>query len=226
MRIKQYGITLRRVEKRDIELIRRSRNSEAIKQKMIYQEHITKDMQLNWFKSIEKDYNSAYFIIIEKQKKIGLINSKNSGKNKEFSESGIFLFSPEYYNTNTPIIASLIMLSGSFYALNCKYSIIRVLKTNTKALKYNNELGYTIVDEDNNFYILKNTIDKYEKKTKKLRKAITNLYGNSKLEFIAEPIDFELGLQKSIYNDIANIPKEIILKKIEKDNFLKIVLNL
>jgi RimJ/RimL family protein N-acetyltransferase len=224
MRIKQYGVTLRRVEKRDIELIRRIRNSNRIRNNMLFKEHITKEMQLNWFKSIEKDNKSIYLIIIHKQKKIGLINSKYV--NNEFSESGLFLFSEEYYKTNISIIASIIMLSSSFYALNRKTSTIRVLKNNKTALNYNQNLGYKITDEKENYYILENTINSFESKTKNIRKAIKNIYGNSKLEFIAEPIDFSLNLAKSIKKDIANIPPNILIKKTEKQNYIKLVLNL
>ena len=226
MRIKQYGITLRRIEKRDIELIRRSRNSEAIKQKMIYQEHITKDMQLKWFKSIEKSPNQIYYIIIQNRKKIGLINAKNFNVKNKFSESGLFLFSPEYYKTHTPVIASLIMLSSAFYAMNIKSSQIRVLKSNTNALKYNTDLGYFVTEEKGKFLILEITKERFETKTKKLRKAIKNLYGKSQLEFITEPIDYKIGIANKFNKEISNIPKNIILKKIKKENYLKIILNL
>jgi len=226
MRIKQYGITLRRVEKRDIELIRRSRNSEAIKQKMIYREHITKEMQLKWFKSIEKNPNQIYYIIIQNRKKVGLINAKNYNLKNKLTESGLFLFSQEYYNTHIPVIASLIMISTAFYALNENVSYIRVLKTNKKALNYNKSLGYFIDKEKENYYIMKLTKNSFEQKTSKLRKAIKNIYGKNKLEFITEPIDYEIGIGDKFTKEINNIPSKIILKKLKKENYLKIILNL
>jgi len=226
MRLKQYGLTLRRIEKRDIELIRKSRNSEAIKQKMIYREHITKDMQLKWFKSIEKSTNDFYYLIIQNRKKLGLINVKNYKSKNKFQESGLFLFSPENYKTPIPVIASLLMISSAFYALNESQSRVKVLKSNTNAINYNKDLGYFIEEEKDDYYILKITRDSFEKRTKKLRKAIKNLYGKHKFEFIIEPIDYEIGIANKFNTEIANIPKEIILKKIEKNKYLKIILNL
>lgn len=226
MKIKQYGITLRRVEKRDIELIRKKRNSETIKQKMIYRKHITKDMQLKWFKSIEKSPNNIYYIIIQNRKKIGLINAKNFNKKDEFSESGLFLFSPEFYNTQIPVIASLIMISSSFYALHIKNSTIRVLKSNIRAIDYNKNLGYFTTQTKDNYLIMKLTRKSFENKTIKLRKAIVNLYGKSQLEFTIEPIDYKIGIANIFDNEIKSIPQKLIIKKTAKPEYLKIDLRL
>jgi RimJ/RimL family protein N-acetyltransferase len=224
MRVKQYGITLRRVEKRDIELIRKKRNSERIKNKMIYQEYITKQMQEKWFKSIEKNTDSIYYIIIHKRNKVGLIDVKNINKTKE-TEAGLFLFHEKYYNTFIPVIASIILIKVGLYIVKKKdEGFIKVLKSNTNAINYNKSLGYIVIDEINNYYKMMITVPTYEKATKKILKSIEIMYGKSKFEFIFEEIDFKLDLFEP-YRHYMNFLDNIIIKKIEKENYKRFILN-
>ena len=224
MKLKQYGITLRRIESRDIELIRKIRNSETIKQKMIYREHITKNMQQKWFKSIEKDPTSVYYIIIKNRKKVGLINVNNFSIKDKLSEGGIFLFSSKYYNTHIPVIASIIMIKVGLYLLNEKTISVKVLKNNTAAINYNKNLGYIIDNKKENYLSMKLTKESFEKKTERLKKAINNIYGKSNFEFTLEPIDFNLGLFDSYKNYINSFDRYII-RKIEKENYKKFILD-
>ena len=76
MIIKKFGITFKRLEKNDIELLRQWRNAPSISQYMEYREHITPEMQEEWFESVNNN-NNLYFIIEYKGKKIGPTNGKD-----------------------------------------------------------------------------------------------------------------------------------------------------
>ncbi len=225
MRIKQYGVTLRRIEKRDIELIRKYRNSESIRNNMLYRKYITKSMQLQWFKSIEKNPKISYYIIIYKRKKIGLINVKKIDKN--ISESGLFMFNKENYSNYTAVIASVLLIKTGFYVMKTfnEETIIRVIKTNGIAIKYNKSLGYFIIDETNEYYLMKLTLDSYEKATKKILKAINIIYGKSFFELIFEETDIKLGLYDA-YKYFYKTIEPLIIKKIEKENYKKYILDI
>ncbi len=225
MRIKQYGITLRRVEKRDIEIIRKYRNSEHIKKTMIYKDYISKKMQLEWFKKIENKSENNYFIIINNRKKIGLINVNEIGNN--FAESGLFMFKDEYYNNYLPVIASVIMINSTFYAMNnVAKSIIKVLKNNKNAISFNISLGYKIINEENeNYYIMEITKESCEKKIKKIKKAIENIRGQSQYEITFEPLDFKNNVF-GFYKPYIENAENYIVKKIKKQNYLELTLNI
>jgi len=224
MRIKQYGITLRRVEKRDIELIRKVRNSQRIKDKMIYREHITKEMQEKWFKSIEKSTDGVYYIIIQNRKKTGLIDVKQIN-NSEETQAGLFMFDEKYYNSFIPVLASILLIKVGLYIVKTKdEGYIKVLKSNKKAIEYNKSLGYIKIDETNDYIKMKITVKSYEKATKKILKAIKTIYGNSNFEFIFEEIDFKLGLFE-LYKDYVNSLDKYIIKKIEKKNYKRFILD-
>jgi uncharacterized glyoxalase superfamily metalloenzyme YdcJ len=192
---------------------------------MLFREYISKKMQEQWFEKINKSKNCAYYIITHKRKKLGLIDVRDI--NSEYSESGLFMFNPEYYNSFIPVVASIIMIKTGFHILKTtkKENTIKVLKNNSKALKYNQSLGYYIVNETDNYYKMKITVESYQKSTKKIIKAINNLYGKSYFEFILEPNDFKLGIHKQ-YLKYEDKLKSHIIKKTEKDNYIKFILDI
>jgi hypothetical protein len=99
-----------------------------------------------------------------------------------------------------------------------------VLKSNKKAIEYNKSLGYVKIDETNDYIKMKITVKSYEKATKKILKAIKTIYGNSNFELIFEEIDFKLGLFEP-YKDYVNSLDKYIIRKIEKKNYKRFILD-
>lgn len=188
MIVKQYGVTYKRVQESDIELIRYWRNRDFIRNTMQFQEYITPFMQKEWFKKINNPFN-YYFIVEYEEKKIGLINCKDTNEQR-VAEGGIFLWDQSYWNTMIPAYASLTMLEVVFEEIKSgDTSVITVLKSNTHALQFNQLLGYQIYYEDEKVYKLKLTLDDYFKKTYRLKRAAQISVGKEKsqLKIIAEP---------------------------------------
>jgi hypothetical protein len=188
MIVKQYGVTYYRVKEEHLELIRYWRNKPFIRNTMQFQEYITRDMQRKWFEKINNKYN-YYFVIEYDDKKIGLINCKDTDE-KRVAEGGIFLWERDYWNTPVPAYAALTMLEAVFEIFQSgDTSIVTVLKTNQHALQFNKLLGYKIYYEDDKVYKLKLTIDDYFSQTYKLKKAAQISVGKelSKMIIIAEP---------------------------------------
>jgi hypothetical protein len=61
--ISKYDVTLHRLSKAKIELVRQWRNDPKISQYMIYREIITLEQQEKWFERINNDKN-YYFITL------------------------------------------------------------------------------------------------------------------------------------------------------------------
>ncbi|MCX7728204.1 MAG: GNAT family N-acetyltransferase [Bacteroidia bacterium] len=188
MIVKQYGLTYKRIQEEDLELIRYWRNRDFIRKTMQFQEYITFKMQRAWFQKINNKYN-YYFLIEDNQKKIGLINCKDTDKNR-VAEGGIFFWEKSYWNTFVPALASLTMLQVIFEEIKSgDTSIITVRKDNLHALKFNQYLGYSVYYEDDKVFKLKLSIEDYLTKTCKIKRAAQILVGkdNSTLQIIAQP---------------------------------------
>jgi UDP-4-amino-4,6-dideoxy-N-acetyl-beta-L-altrosamine N-acetyltransferase len=143
--LKQYGITLTRIDENNIELIRYWRNQSDIITFMEHKSYITPCDQKKWFSTINNKLN-YYFIIEFENKKIGLINVKNYSPNEGFGEGGIFIWDKNYLHSFAPAFSSLCLLNFMLVKLNvCKKSRIRVLKNNQRAIDYNKMLGYKLL---------------------------------------------------------------------------------
>jgi RimJ/RimL family protein N-acetyltransferase len=151
MKLTKYGIHLRRIRLEDIELVRQWRNSPQINQFMEYREHITPEMQLEWFRSVD-NYENFYYIIEYQDKKIGLINSSHIEWDTVSSEGGIFLWDEKYYETFVPVWASLCLLETSYFILGAGRSVIKTLRDNERAKKLNTHLGYELQEGQEEVY--------------------------------------------------------------------------
>jgi RimJ/RimL family protein N-acetyltransferase len=197
MKIVKYGIVLQRITEEDIEMVRNWRNSIHVVQNMQFKKYITPEMQMAWFRSID-NLDNYFYIIIANNEKIGIISEKRIDFEEDgTTESGLFMSDPKHYNTFIPVLASLIMVEGSFYLKNGQDSYIRILKNNLKAIEYNTSLGYTLMpgqeDEENQLYIL--TKEQFEKHGARLRKAARLLSGDEgKTRLILEPHDYLNGV--------------------------------
>ena len=196
MKLIRYGVTLKRLTREDLELLRSWRNSEQVNRYMEYREYITKEMQQKWFESIDNPDNN-YYIIIYKDEKIGLINEKGYNRfSSQTSESGLFLANDKFKNSFVPVLCSLILLETNFFFLGGKESYIRILKDNAASISYNTQLGYELCPKqeevENQQYVL--TRARFIEKTLKLRKAALKLSGDPNLYVVWEPHDYETGM--------------------------------
>ncbi len=198
MIIKKFDITFRRLEEGDIELVRKWRTSPLISQFMEYRGHITEEMQQQWFESINNN-NNLYFIIEYKDKKIGLINGKNIDWEKNTMETGIFFWDKDIYNTPVPILAILILAELGII-IGGLIAYARILKTNTRAIKYNKLIGFELCDGqeevENQLYILPS--GNFERKAKRLLKAYQSVTGRDNIKFILRKKDYESGIAQII----------------------------
>ena len=200
MKLQKYGITLERLEKADIEMVRIYRNSAEIKKNMQYREYISYDMQCKWFKTINNEFN-FYFIINYEEKKIGLINIKNFDWNSKLFESGLFIWDCKYIDSPAPLLASIMFSEFVYGFLKGVKSKIKIVQTNTKAISFNKNIGYIEIKSNNdgfNEYI--QTKESFIASTLGLRKKALSFCNNdSAFYFYVEPQDKESGLAQKIY---------------------------
>jgi len=199
MIIETNGIQIERLQESDIELVRQWRNSAFVRQHMNYREHITAEMQLKWFRSID-NFNNFYFILRHKNLKVGLGDIKNVNWDDRSGEAGVFIAKKTYLSSFLPVVGALTLSELVFriFKLERIYSQIRA--DNKRAIKFNKLFGYKRVEgeESKNSQLHYLTADSFFKATRKfflLMKPLGFKTGNLVITLEAHDYQTDFGLQ-------------------------------
>lgn len=172
MLVIKYGIKLRLISDQDIEKIRQWRNQDHVRLNMQYQETIGEYQQKEWYQKLDKAYN-FFFIIIYREKEIGLIHLKDIDKDKQLAEAGIFIGEKEYLNTYISIGATVALMEFGFEELALKTLRAKISKHNEKAIHFNEALGYIYETNINDYYdYYECTKENFIDKTVRLKKIL------------------------------------------------------
>lgn len=179
MKISGYGIELLRLRHEDIELVRQKRNSPSVKQYMEFRDEITPAMQETWFQSVN-NRNNNYFVILAGGEKIGLVYGAHiDWEKKETGNGGIFIWEEKWLENPVSVIASFLLIEISFL-IGLEKTYVRILRSNTRAIKFNEDLGYVLLpgqeSVENQRYVLDRTI--FFQRTEKFRKALRTQFGD------------------------------------------------
>lgn len=188
MIISGYDTKLSRVSSDDIELVRHWRNSDVVRAFMEKQEYITPEMQRQWFLSIDNEKNN-YYIIYDRNVKIGLIyGAMIDWDKRETTNGGIFIGNPDYWETSIPITATFLLMDISFI-LGLERTFIKIIKTNTRAIKFNTSIGFELLHDQEGIYNQKYVLtrDSYEKNTRKLREKLWKIFSDKITITITDP---------------------------------------
>jgi len=167
MQLSFKEILLKRISKKDNELLRTWRNSEFISNKMFFQKKISKEMQTEWFESLSSE-NDFYFLIQYQQENIGLINLKNIDWKQKEGEAGLYIAIEKYRNSPLAIYASMAFLTYFFEEKGLDNIFAKVRKDHLSTIQYNKDLGFIALEKE--LYSL--TREKYFEITKKIQKRI------------------------------------------------------
>ena len=175
MQLRDYGVVLDRLTEKDLELVRLWRTSPEISQYMIYRDTITPEMQVAWFASLDprRDF---YFVIEYQGIRCGLADVKSVDWAEKSFASGIFM-TQEYWGTDVPLRVAFCVSDFAFSDLGLEVSYCKVLKTNTRAIRYNRSLGYQIIatnDAEAEMYEMRRDKSAYMSATSRLRKYLKN----------------------------------------------------
>ena len=136
-------------------------------------------MQQEWFKSVN-NINNLYTVIEYQCEKIGVINIKNIDWETRVAEGGIFLPDPKYHQTFVPAVISYVTTEIIFIMFEWTIGYAHVMKENKSVQAFVKMLGYELLsgqeDVDNQLYQI--TLESFEKRAPKIKKAIAVLTGN------------------------------------------------
>lgn len=197
MKVHRYGITLERIKREHLEMVRQWRNDQKISKFMFHHGEITSTMQQEWFQSIN-NISNFFFIIHYHGKQVGLINMSAIDWDKHEAFSGLFIYENEYLGTDVPARASLAMLDVFFLLAGIKKVYAKVRGNNKVAHRYNTSLGFTKtrkIELGLGFEYELERID-YFMTADKLRRLASKTNGNTTLiEFDNSEVDCNLKKQ-------------------------------
>lgn len=168
MLLKDFDITLKPLEKKDIEMVRKWRNSEKIKRYALNQNHISKDQQETWFASLAQK-EDEYFVIEQHETPLGLIWFN---KRDERVETGFYIYDETKQNSLMPykivtLFHDYLFNTKGFKTLTCK-----IQHNNPRAVRFNLSLGYRENTSHNEYKRYTLSDEDYKKANTKILKLL------------------------------------------------------
>jgi RimJ/RimL family protein N-acetyltransferase len=140
-RLDGLGVTLRRLQQADIEMVRCWRNQPDVRQFMSFRDTITPAMQESWFARLDP-VRDHYFIIEARGQDVGLANLKDLDPVARTAEGGIFLARASERDGTVGLAAILTLYDHGFGALALATITAHILSDNARAIRFNTALGF------------------------------------------------------------------------------------
>lgn len=169
-KIQAYNVTLRGIFKEDLEILRHWRNDPAIRLNMINQDIISAEQQKKWFAGLNET-SQVHYIVEYKDQPVGYANFKPAN-NKQSGQTGLYIGEQKYRGTALAFCLALALLDHIFLQLKIHYLTADVLSHNSAALRFNEQLGYVLVQKNNHLLTMQLTLDNYVKAKNELSKLI------------------------------------------------------
>ena len=168
MTITHGTMILRSIEKEDLELVRNWRNDQQVNEHLLNREHISKESQLEWFRTTETN-NCLYLIIEENNQSVGLIYaSQINVKNRSFC--GNIIMGHQLEQDSWASVKAILLLCDLMLD-RCNFKLIYsvVNKNNKPALAMNRRLGFIPYKETDSLSYESCEFKNHYRKTERIR---------------------------------------------------------
>ena len=150
MEIKYGNLILRTLTENDLEKVRTARNHNWVNNFLMDRQHISKEMQVKWFKQIQWE-SQHYWIMSSKQNDIGIIYLSNWQIDTQSANSNLFLFE-EHWSGHPDLIRAVWLITFlCFYGISCEKLTSTVNNGNTNALEIDKYIGFSLLDTHSDF---------------------------------------------------------------------------
>ena len=136
------NIKLKKILKKDLEILRNERNSLHIRQRMISQSIISKKNQNKWYKKIINEKNSKYFNIFYKNELIGSGSIKNIDKKNMNCTWGFYIFNR--FKGPYGLLSEIKIIENVFNIKNIQKLYGQTLQNNSAILKIHKFCGFKV----------------------------------------------------------------------------------
>ena len=175
----RFGITLHRLERNDLEMVRQWRNSDRVRPYMRYREFIQPEEQTRWFEGLNTE-NDWYFIARAGDVRFAVFDIKAIDWNAACGESGGFVGDPRFTARPEPGQATLALMDFGFELLQLESLQACYSARLPRIIRFNEQLGYVISREGGDGFLYAAVkAERYLHCAAPLRKAAITLHGNA-----------------------------------------------
>jgi UDP-4-amino-4,6-dideoxy-N-acetyl-beta-L-altrosamine N-acetyltransferase len=160
MAFTRFGITLDRLEYRDLEMVRQWRNSDWVRPFMRFQEIVGPADQSRWFEGLDaaRDW---YFCARLDARPFGLFHVKAIDWVARMGEAGGFVGDPRLVGRPESACATLALMDFAFCVLELRALEAQYRISLRNVMRFNEQLGYEILHDDGVFVRARVTGDGY-----------------------------------------------------------------
>jgi len=138
-------VTLRIVEKGDIETIRKWKNSPDVYTNFANRNFVSAIQQENWFATQATNKNSLFLLIINNETSIpiGQIHLESIDHKNRNAIWGIYIGDPDFRTGYFAVEAVYLLFDYAFDYLNLRKIYGNTLETNSNGIKFHTSIGFT-----------------------------------------------------------------------------------
>ncbi|MBN8221325.1 MAG: GNAT family N-acetyltransferase [Spirochaetes bacterium] len=111
--LSRFRLRLERITPAHLELVRRGRNRDFVRQNHIYQKRITKEEQATWFEKINRP-DTYYFVVSRHNRPIAATHMRGIDAGLTKGDYGLFVWDRRHHGTPVPVFITLLMLDFFF----------------------------------------------------------------------------------------------------------------
>ena len=187
MRFVRFGITLERLERTRLEVVRQWRNSDWVRPNMRYRAVVQPADQEPWFERLDP-VNDWYFCALLEDLPFALFHVKDIEWTRSCGESGGFVGDPAFIGRPEPARATLALMDFAFLLLRLESLEAQYSPALPRVVRFNDQLGYEIFGvEADGFVRARVTADRYFSSAAAFRRAATARHGGAAVLSAADP---------------------------------------
>lgn len=163
---KRYQIEFRTIEQADIEQLRQWRNRDDIRLMMVDQSEISPEQQQAWFERLDTQPNRYHFALWFRDQLIGYANAALI--ESDCASTGLYIGHEKYRGSMLAICVGVGLSEWCFAELPIRSISAQVAPHNQAALRFNESLGYQVVEQNEQWVYLSKTQPEFEQARERL----------------------------------------------------------
>lgn len=141
------AVSLKPVEKDDIELIRNWRNSDLINNVSFSNQYISPEMQLEWFEKMSGNNSFIHWIIMADNKRVGYAAVRDiDAVNGRCEFGSLYLGEPEYLGSGIGAKAEYLVIEYVYNNYKVNEIYCEVLEANHPVIRLHKKFGFGVAE--------------------------------------------------------------------------------